>query len=378
MQGSLQEIDTANILQLIGWGQRSGELWVEARGRAGQRQCWILFFERGSAIYGYSPQYGLSRLQDYLFGLHLDNGLQITAGAGFVSQLGAGMAEYEQLWVLLEERVLHPPQVSTILRHMIQEVVFELLCLHYGEFSLNFNHTLRTQLISLPFNTLVPHLQAQVCQWYRLFPHIPSLDHYVRYSDPIDPENSAFAILSPLKPWLELDHPPTIRQIARYSQREIIHVVKEVYEAIANDLVLLTPPSPSGGTESREQGLKVLCIDDSITACRSIEYILGRHGYQVVSLTDPVSAIAKAFQVQPHLILCDINMPNLDGYELCAMFRKTRQFAQTPIIMITSQDGYIDRSKAEISGSNDFITKPFSEKRLISAITKQLTLSNIE
>jgi hypothetical protein len=72
MQGSLQEINTASILQLIGWGQRSGELWIEAQDRAGQRQCWILFFERGSVIYACNPQYRLSRLQDYLFGLHLD------------------------------------------------------------------------------------------------------------------------------------------------------------------------------------------------------------------------------------------------------------------------------------------------------------------
>jgi hypothetical protein len=74
MQGSLQELDTANILQLIGWGQRSGELWIETKDRGGQQQCWILFFERGSAIYAYSPQDRLNRLQDYLLGLNLDNG----------------------------------------------------------------------------------------------------------------------------------------------------------------------------------------------------------------------------------------------------------------------------------------------------------------
>ncbi len=377
MQGSLQEIDAANILQLIGWGQRSGELWIEAQDRAGQGQCWILFFERGSVIYAYNPQYRLSRLQDYLFGLHLDNALQLTAGARFVSQLGGGMAEYEQLWVLLEERVLHPPQAIAILRHMIQEVIFELLCLPQGEFSLNFNHTLSPQLVRLPLNALVPSLQAQVCQWYKLFPHVPSLDHSVQYSDPVDSEDSAFEMLLPLKPWLELPHAPTIRQIARYTQREVIHVVKEVYAAIANGLVLLIPPSRNGANGHREQGLKILCVDDSPTACRSIEYILGKYGYQVSSITDPVSAISKAFQVRPHLILCDINMPSIDGYELCAMLRRTRQFVHTPIIMVTSYDGYIDRSKAAISGSSDFIAKPFSEKQLISVIQKQLSLSTI-
>jgi len=378
MQGSLQELDTANILQLIGWGQRSGELWIEAKDRAGHKQCWILFFERGSAIYAYSPQDRLSRLQDYLLGLHLDNGLQLTANSGFVSQLGGSMAEYEQLWLLLEERVLHAPQVQAILRHMIQEVIFELLCLRQGEFSLNFNHTLSPQLISLPLNRLVPALQAQVRQWYRLFPHIPSLDHCPKYSNPIDPDDSALKILSPLQPWLELQPAPTIRQIARYTQQEIIHVVKEVYEAIANDLIVLIPRDRSLGNEHGDRVIKIMCIDDSITACRSLEYILGKYGYQVISITDPIGAIGKAFQLQPHLILCDITMPQVDGYELCAMLRKTHQFAQTPIIMVTSQDGYIDRSKAEISGSNDYITKPFSEKQLVAVIKKQLSLSNIK
>jgi twitching motility two-component system response regulator PilG len=374
MQGSLQELDTANILQLIGWGQRSGELWIETKDRGGQEQCWILFFERGSAIYAYSPQDRLNRLQDYLLGLNLDNGLQLTASAGFVSQLGGSMAEYEQLWLLLEERVLHPPQVQAILRHMIQEVLFELLCLRQGEFSLNFNHTLSPQLISLPLNRLVPVVQAQVRQWYRLFPHIPSLDHCPRYGNPVDPDDSAFEILSPLQPWLELQPAPSIRQIARYTQQELIHVVKEVYEAIANDLIVLIPRDRSLDNAPSDPVFKIMCVDDSITACRSLEYILGKHGYQVISITDPIEAIAKAFQLQPHLILCDITMPRVDGYELCAIFRKTRQFAQTPIIMVTSQDGYIDRSKAEISGSNDYITKPFSEKQLVAVIQKQLTL----
>ncbi|MGL5509494.1 MAG: response regulator, partial [Microcoleaceae cyanobacterium] len=83
-------------------------------------------------------------------------------------------------------------------------------------------------------------------------------------------------------------------------------------------------------------------------------------------------ALGQVFQWQPDLILCDIAMPSLDGYEVCSMLRNSTRFRQTPIIMLTGIDGFIDRLKARIIGATDYLTKPFGESELLMLIEKNI------
>ncbi|MFN9175456.1 MAG: response regulator, partial [Synechocystis sp.] len=68
------------------------------------------------------------------------------------------------------------------------------------------------------------------------------------------------------------------------------------------------------------------------------------------------------------LILCDITMPTLDGYEICRGLKHSQTLRMTPIIMLTSKDAYLDRLLARMAGASDYLTKPFGEKELISLI----------
>jgi twitching motility two-component system response regulator PilG len=65
-------------------------------------------------------------------------------------------------------------------------------------------------------------------------------------------------------------------------------------------------------------------------------------------------------------------MPELDGYEICAMLRKSTAFRQTPIIMLTGKDGFIDRVRARMVGSTDYLTKPFGESELLMLMEKYI------
>lgn len=69
-------------------------------------------------------------------------------------------------------------------------------------------------------------------------------------------------------------------------------------------------------------------------------------------------------------------MPELDGYELCAMLRRSSIFRQTPIIMLTAKDLFIDRVKARMVGATDYLTKPFADSELLMLIEKHLHLDN--
>jgi twitching motility two-component system response regulator PilG len=69
-------------------------------------------------------------------------------------------------------------------------------------------------------------------------------------------------------------------------------------------------------------------------------------------------------------------MPELDGYEICAMLRKSTAFRQTPIVMLTGKDGFIDRVKARMVGATDYLTKPFGESELLMLVEKYVGLGD--
>jgi twitching motility two-component system response regulator PilG len=100
--------------------------------------------------------------------------------------------------------------------------------------------------------------------------------------------------------------------------------------------------------------------------------MLNQHGYQVTSIYHPLEDFPRLFKLDPDLILCDIAMPELDGYELCAMMRQTHVFRQTPIVMLTGKDGFIDRLKARMVGSDDFLSKPFGENELLMLVEQYI------
>jgi twitching motility two-component system response regulator PilG len=105
---------------------------------------------------------------------------------------------------------------------------------------------------------------------------------------------------------------------------------------------------------------------------QSVEKILDGQGYEATSIGNPLKALGLLFQLQPNLILCDITMPELDGYELCVMLRHSTAFRQTPIVMLTGKDGFLDRVKARMVGATDYLTKPFGSSELLALVEKYI------
>jgi twitching motility two-component system response regulator PilG len=114
--------------------------------------------------------------------------------------------------------------------------------------------------------------------------------------------------------------------------------------------------------------LKVMVIDDSSTIRRSAEIFLGQAGYQVVLAEDGFDALAKMSDHQPALVFCDILMPRLDGYQTCALIKKSARFHATPVIMLSSKDGLFDRARGAMVGSDAYLTKPFTKDSLLKAV----------
>lgn len=114
--------------------------------------------------------------------------------------------------------------------------------------------------------------------------------------------------------------------------------------------------------------IKVMVIDDSNTIRRSAEIFLKASGCQVILAEDGFDALAKISNENPDLIFVDIMMPRLDGYQTCSLIKRNTRYKTTPVIMLSSKDGLFDRARGRMVGSDQYLTKPFTQETLIEAV----------
>jgi len=128
-----------------------------------------------------------------------------------------------------------------------------------------------------------------------------------------------------------------------------------------------TAPPPA-----RPAAKRVLVVDDSETIRRSAEIFLRLTGLEVILSPDGFDALSKITDFSPDLILVDIMMPKLDGYQLCQIVRQHPVYESIPIIMLSSKDGVFDRARGRIAGSDEYLTKPFTRDGLLGAVGAHL------
>ncbi|PSB22944.1 response regulator [filamentous cyanobacterium CCP1] len=395
MQGKLSEIDIRSILQLIELGQRTGELFVEVygsslggtdiigtplrhRSRSEASRSWFVFFANGQIIYAGDRGGNLARLRDYLQRYRVKPEFD-SMGTSRIATINA--PEYGHLWMLLENHVLTPAQGRSIIRSMVHETLFDLLSLHQGSFVFELGTALSPQLMTLEIAPLVNRIMKQVQEWKRLHPQIQSPDQLPSIADAVNLQRSLAApTFRAFERWV--DGKTSFRQIARYLSRDVLTVAKAIYPYVQQGLVQVSSPITDEVAPQRQFHLKsdrvprIVCIDDGATIRKAVEYILNQHGYEATAISNPLMAMSLVFQLKPDLILCDIAMPELDGYEICGMLRRSTTFRETPIIMLTGKDGFIDRVNARMVGATDYLTKPFGEAELLMLVEKYVGLGH--
>jgi len=116
----------------------------------------------------------------------------------------------------------------------------------------------------------------------------------------------------------------------------------------------------------------VMVVDDSVTVRKVTSRLLERHGYEVLLAKDGMDAIAKLEDQKPDIMLLDIEMPRMDGFEVASLVRHNPNLEDLPIIMITSRTGEKHRERAFQIGVNCYMGKPFQEQQLLDTIAELL------
>jgi twitching motility two-component system response regulator PilG len=391
MQGDLNEIDIPSILQLIEWGQRTGQLLVKAPNfcpshkfspeanrnhrslSCKPQQYWFIFFVNGQIIYCQQGDGSLSRINDYLRHYRVKMQLDDTQLAALDS---VNVAEYSYLWELLERNLIKPKVARDIMYGLVYETLFDLLSLHAGCFSFQQGPALTPQLTTWEITPLVNKIVNQLQNWQQMYPHIQSPNQV-----PILAEEVQFhtylsvKTLNRLKYWA--DGKTSLRQLARCLNRDIYTVAKAIYPYVLQGWLQLVYSDTCICIENSEMAgkgkVRIVIIQQETSSSETIEAILQRQGYEVLTLTSPLESLSLVFQLKPDMIFCDTIMPELDGYEICAMLRQSTAFRLVPIILLSDRDQFIDRLRAKMVGTTDYLTKPLRDTELLTLIEKYLT-----
>ena len=117
---------------------------------------------------------------------------------------------------------------------------------------------------------------------------------------------------------------------------------------------------------------KILVVDDEIYIVHILDFSLGMEGYEVLTALDGEQAVEKARAEHPDLIVLDIMMPKLDGYETCKILKAGEDTKSIPVILLSAKGRNVDQKIGFEVGADDYITKPFSPRKLVERINALL------
>ncbi|MEO6655609.1 MAG: response regulator [Pyrinomonadaceae bacterium] len=120
------------------------------------------------------------------------------------------------------------------------------------------------------------------------------------------------------------------------------------------------------------KGKTILIVDDSPTVRKLISGKLEKSGHNVVCAVDGVDALARLDEGLPDLVLLDITMPRMDGYEVCKRIRSNPDAKDIPVVMISGKDGFFDKVRGRMAGTTGYVTKPFGPETLMKALETYL------
>ena len=118
---------------------------------------------------------------------------------------------------------------------------------------------------------------------------------------------------------------------------------------------------------------KILVVDDEVNITQILEFSIGAEGFEVISAQNGEEAIEKARREQPDLIILDIMMPKIDGYEACRILKANPLTKNIPVVLLTAKGRDIDKRLGMEVGATDYIVKPFSPNRLVERIHQLLS-----
>ena len=363
----------------------SGELVL-----TGPKQTkWIFYLYLGRLVYATGGNHPVRRWRRNLMANLPQIPTHMSAIQGDVDRLqlddNNDCWEYELLCLWVEEQKIALEQAAKVIRQNIVEVLFDVTqtmqvtC----ELKPDKNLPFSTRLVLIDAEQLIIEAQKgwQAWQSAKIADRSPDMAPIITQPQELEQQTNPqiYQTLTQL-----LDGQQTLRDLSIRMKRDVVTVTRSLLPYVQRGLVRLIeipdlepPKLPRQGNDDliNNQKIVIACVDDSPLICQTMEKIITSAGYSFIGVNDALRAIAVLLAKKPDLIFLDLIMPNANGYEICSQLRKLTFFKHTPIVILTGNDGLVDRVRAKMVGSSDFLSKPVDTALVLETIRKHLKLA---
>ncbi len=307
------------------------------------------------------------------------------------------LGEYQLLVDLVKKQQIKGEQAVRVIRNTVTEILFDLLQqekLGQLRFISTRQNVLNASLTLLNPQHAVAYSNQAWEQWCKagLENISPNTALLMRHSEQLQQHTSAPVYKTLIK---IVDGERTLRDLAVVMKQDLLLLTRLLSPYIRQGIMelikvgdLLPPatgdrlePMPSFTAKAPVKLISknsplIACIDDSRMMGQLMEHILTKAGYRFVGINDAVEALPVLLESQPDLIFLDLMMPIANGYEVCSQIRRISLFKNIPVVILTGNDGIIDRVRAKIVGSSDFLSKPIKPEQVLAILRKYVPLTS--
>ncbi|NET57079.1 MAG: response regulator [Symploca sp. SIO2E6] len=293
--------------------------------------------------------------------------------------------EYELLCLWVEQQKITLGQAKKTIQAIITEVLFDVAQAENVSYQIKQDNSLSQQLILIDSQKAIAETQNlwRVWQNAKLGNYSPNSVPTIKQPEQLQARTSPQVYQTLIR---ILNGQRTLRELAEQMKRDIVPVTRSLLPYIQTGLVELVtladlaapvclspsepPPKPPISKE-----LLITCVDDDTWVCKTMEKLLTAAGHRFIGINDGLRALATILARKPDLIFLDLVMPNTNGYEICSKLRKIPSFRDTPIIILTGNDGVVDQVRARLFGASDFISKPIDAETVLNVIHKHADIT---
>jgi two-component system, chemotaxis family, response regulator PixG len=366
--------DLAKHVQICSQEQFTGRLDLNTQ--SAQNPQWSLFFRLGHLAWSAGEMHPTRRWNRQLF-QHCPQ-LAISSAQRGANQLQC--SDYEALIGLVRQGKVQQRQMAEIVANNIAELLFDIIqarhqLRHRLEMHVAYRQLSQSSLNSLllPFSTA--QIWEQVSRTWRTWQQAglagfsPNLAPVIWDTDGLRQQASLFAYHNLTK---LVDGNWTLRDLAVKLKQPLQPLTESIMPYVHQGIMGLSPIGDISYFVEPVSGPLVAYIEDSRFDSAAMRHILAQGGYRCINIQDATQSLPMLLEHKPDLVFLDLLMPIANGYEVCTQIRRVSTLKETPIIILTSSDGIVDRVRAKQAGSSGFLAKPINQKKVLSVLRQYL------
>lgn len=384
--------ELAKQIQICSQGQFTGRLDLNLQHH--QNLQWSLLFRSGRLTWSASELHPIRRWSRHLF-RHCPQlvgsfyGNRTDGSSGFHPSVFRGThstiqhrqcPDYGSLIELIKQGKIEQKHLAGIVAGMIAETLFDILqashqLLHRLDMQVTYRQlpqdVLNSMLIVLPAALAWEQAQQTWEAWQQagLAEFSPNLAPVIWDTEELRRQTSLFTYhnLSTLAngTW-------TLRDLAVKLNYPLLPLTQSILPFIRQGIMGLNQVGDISYFVESASGPLVAYIEDSRFDSATMKHILAQAGCRFIDIPDATQALPILLEQKPDLIFLDLLMPVANGYEICAQIRRISVFQETPIVIVTSSDGIVDRVRAKLMGSSGFLAKPIDPEKVLSVLQQYL------